>query len=555
MSVQKFAATLCTLILALALVSTAGAAQSPEVQPAAQPASVQITPPGSVITYQGYLTDGGLPANGIYDFFFGLYGDSDGSAVWIFDAKPVDDLPVENGFFTARVDFTDALYGDIHFLFNGEARWLRVSVRPGASTGGYTALSPLQALTPAPYAQALPGLHTVQNETSPNVVGGFPWNSVNVYAVGGTISGGGSAEGANAVNQSYGTVGGGYHNVAGGGYATVAGGSDNTAGGLAGTVAGGELNTASGEYSAVPGGASNSASANYTLAAGRRAKAIHEGSFVWADATDSDFSSTAANRFMVRAKNGAEIVADNPIVGLNVVNNNTAENGDGLRVWANTSLGTHWGAVFAHNSGTSPAVYGSSAGTYAGYFADSIYVAGSCVGCRLVYLARNDGAEPLEEGDLVVASGVTSLAGSESPVLLVRRAGTTGDALAAQQAIAGVVLARGELQTSKPKETAEGRAFPGERTQDVQQTGGPAAPGDYLFLVVQGVARVKVDASAGAITAGQRLAGASIAGHSRALRTVTLEGVVMAEGVATLGIALEPLEAGTGLISVLVNLQ
>ena len=44
----------------------------------------------------------------------------------------------------------------------------------------------------------------------------------------------------------------------------------------------------------IPGGASNVAVTN-TLAAGLQAKAMHPGAFVWADATFSDFSSTAAN--------------------------------------------------------------------------------------------------------------------------------------------------------------------------------------------------------------------------------------------------------------------
>lgn len=528
MRVSKLVLTLATLILALAL-ATAGAAQSPETSPAPQPAwdpaAVQFTLPGNVFTYQGYLTDGGLPADGNYDFAFALYGDTGGMPVWIADAAPVADLPVEDGYFTARVDLTDAMYGDIHFYLNGEARWLRVSVRPGASTGTYTALAPLQALTPAPYAQALPGLHTIQNDTSPNVVGGYAWNSVNVNAVGASIGGGGSATGPNVVNGNYGTVSGGHTNVA------------------------------DGEYSTVPGGTRNSASGNYSLAAGRRAKALHEGAFVWADAIEADFVSTLPNQFLVRATNGTVIQASAEYYGLRVENSTNPDNGDGLRAYANTSKGTNWAAVFAVNSGTSPALYASSGGTYAGYFMDDIFVAGNCVGCTLVYLARNDGVEPLEEGDLVIASGLTSLARSEEPVLLVRRAGTAGDALAAQQAVAGVVLARGELQTSTPKEPAEGRALPGESTQGVQRARGPAAPGDYIFLVVQGVAHVKVDASAGAIATGQRLAGAGLAGHARALRTVTVEGMSVAEGVPTLGIALEPLEAGTGLISVLVNLQ
>jgi len=131
------------------------------------------------------------------------------------DAAPVADLPVVNGLFTALVDLTDSMYGDIHFYLNGEARYLKIGVRPGASTGAYTYLSPLQALTPVPYAQALPGLHTVQNDVSPNVVGGYPWNSVNVNAVGGAIGGGGRSTNMNSVTDDYGTVSGGQGNTAG----------------------------------------------------------------------------------------------------------------------------------------------------------------------------------------------------------------------------------------------------------------------------------------------------------------------------------------------------
>ena len=38
-----------------------------------------------------------------------------------------------------------------------------------------------------------------------------------------------------------------------------------------------------------------------SFAAGRRAKALHDGAFVWADATDADFASTADNQFNIRA--------------------------------------------------------------------------------------------------------------------------------------------------------------------------------------------------------------------------------------------------------------
>ncbi|MGH2987658.1 MAG: tail fiber domain-containing protein, partial [Solirubrobacterales bacterium] len=40
---------------------------------------------------------------------------------------------------------------------------------------------------------------------------------------------------------------------------------------------------------------------DYSLAAGRRAKANHQGAFVWADSQFSDIASTAANQFVARA--------------------------------------------------------------------------------------------------------------------------------------------------------------------------------------------------------------------------------------------------------------
>ncbi|MCH8840806.1 MAG: hypothetical protein IH831_09070, partial [Planctomycetes bacterium] len=60
---------------------------------------------------------------------------------------------------------------------------------------------------------------------------------------------------------------------------------------------GGIANTAGGLYATVPGGRLNTAAGDYSLAAGRRAKALHNGSFVWGGATDSDFSSTANDQF------------------------------------------------------------------------------------------------------------------------------------------------------------------------------------------------------------------------------------------------------------------
>lgn len=102
---------------------------------------------GSGFTYQGRLVDDGLAANGAYDFEFKLYdapsgGTQEGLTV------PVNDLMVVNGLFSTELDFDSGVY-------DGRGLYLQVSVRPGASTGAYTDLSPRQALTAAPYALGL----------------------------------------------------------------------------------------------------------------------------------------------------------------------------------------------------------------------------------------------------------------------------------------------------------------------------------------------------------------------------------------------------------------
>ena len=97
---------------------------------------------------------------------------------------------------------------------------------------------------------------------------------------------------------------GGASNFASNSYATVGGGVSNLANGSRATVAGGENNLASGAYGTVPGGASNAAVGDYSFAAGRGAKADHDGAFVWADDTNANFASTGADQFRARASGG-----------------------------------------------------------------------------------------------------------------------------------------------------------------------------------------------------------------------------------------------------------
>lgn len=401
-------------------------------------------------------------------------------------------------------------------------------------------------------------LRIVPDDISPNLIGGHSSNAVTAGTRGATIGGGGyGGVGANEVTGSYGTVSGGAENtstsvgatVGGGGnndaaglYSTVGGGYVNRAGGGYATVGGGIYHIADGEQATIPGGYDNEAAGDYSFAAGRSAKALYDGSFVWADSTNADFSSSNSDQFSVRATNGLYLLSNNAFYGLQVEHASADTNGDGIRAYADVSKGDFWAAVYAINYGTSPAVYASTNGTYSGYFANPIYVNGGCVGCSLAYLALNDGDQPLEPGDLVTVSGVDdSLAGTTMAILRVRRA-EPGSA----EAIIGVVEAGA---------TVVGSAKEGQYLESAERVEGPATPGDYLFLVVHGLAEVKADAAAGAIAAGQRLAAADRPGHARLLQTRTLDGMLVSEGAQVLGIALAPLDRGTGLIPVFVTLH
>ena len=60
----------------------------------------------------------------------------------------------------------------------------------------------------------------------------------------------------------------------------------------------------------VPGGRLNAAAGFNSFAAGNRAKANHDGAFVWADGTNADFASTGSNQFNVRASGGTRIFSN-----------------------------------------------------------------------------------------------------------------------------------------------------------------------------------------------------------------------------------------------------
>jgi hypothetical protein len=117
---------------------------------------------------------------------------------------------------------------------------------------------------------------------SPNVLGGTRFNTASTGAAGATIAGGGRQAFPNRVETNFAAVGGGLGNTAGGSSSTV------------------------------PGGFANDALGDGSFAAGQRAKANHDGAFVWADdSSNADFESQRANQFRARANGGVRFDVNN----------------------------------------------------------------------------------------------------------------------------------------------------------------------------------------------------------------------------------------------------
>jgi hypothetical protein len=194
--------------------------------------------------------------------------------------------------------------------------------------------------------------HKIQDRADHATIGGGSGNLIQLRATSATISGGGgnvissnslgaviaggtmnliqtNAQGA-AISGGYQNTNAGYGAAIGGGafnviqtnatYSTIAGGVGNliVSNSSYTVIGGGIYNTNAGDYATVPGGTYNYAGANYAYAAGRRAKAINQGSFVWADSQDANFSSTADNTFIVRAAGGVGINKSSPSADLHV---------------------------------------------------------------------------------------------------------------------------------------------------------------------------------------------------------------------------------------------
>ncbi len=217
----------------------------------------------------------------------------------------------------------------------------------------------------------------------------------------------------------------------------------------------------------------------------------------------------------------------------------TADGRDGAGVYARANGSGGLATGVEAESTSSYAVYGDTfvSGGYGFYTPDKIYTGGGCIGCTSMLIAKNGGEETLELGDVVMATGIAAPLSPQTtrPVIVVRKA----DAASAQ-AVVGVVEGHYIFELASGK----GRVVESARTTEE-----PAVPGEYLTVVYRGLARVKVDATRGAIKVGDPLAVANSASH--AMRAQALN----AAPGSIIGKAMESLEMGQRLMWVLLDIQ
>jgi hypothetical protein len=101
---------------------------------------------GTAFSYQGQLRQSGTLANGSFDMEFVLFDNSDPNQGTALGTVSLNGVDVSQGLFSVDLDFGGSAFAD-------QARWLQIKVAP-AGSGIFTALDPLQRLTPSPFAIA-----------------------------------------------------------------------------------------------------------------------------------------------------------------------------------------------------------------------------------------------------------------------------------------------------------------------------------------------------------------------------------------------------------------
>jgi hypothetical protein len=430
------------------------------------------------VSYQGQLADSqGEPQEGTFSMRFRVFDAPIGGSL-LYDSTSIS-VSVIGGVFQVSLPIPVS-------VIDGRALWLRIDVA-GQELG------PRQEITPAPYALSLrPGALVRQVATGTAVrvestQGVGMQGTGRVYGVHGVTSGASTGAGYGGYFES--NTGIGVH-----GHSTAPSSGSNL---LAPGVSGysqfgvgilGQAATGFGIYGTSPGSGIGGVGQAYGVYGASNAPSQGSG-------YGGYFESST---------------------GIGVSGRSTAlSSGTNLYAPGVYGFSQHGvGVVGESASGVGVYVIGNlvATGSKAGYVAD---------------IARNDGLEPLQQGDLVIVTGSSEPVLGNIPVPLVRQADTDFS-----RAVIGIV----------DQAYAPGEASAGRFSEDLIQ------PGEYLTIVTLGAFQaINVDASYGAIQPGDLLVASSTPGHARREEFPAVGTVI--------GKALGELESGTGTIPVMVSLQ
>jgi hypothetical protein len=374
--------------------------------------------------------------------------------------------------------------------FGGGGRWLQIGVRPGSSTGAYTPLTPRQELSPAPYAMAMPNVYTDEGTNFVGVGRDFRISGNEVFGIRYT-------------------------------------GSPNQYGGM-------YVETSSAGGWPFYGYATNGSFRAWTYYNG----------------TTGDWSLyNAGIRLKVPASGGLRI---GPALNYSlVISNTTGSDGirildtgdDAIQIGSNPNIPNY--GVYIPSPGVS--TYGlwpntsNPSGQWALYTVDNIQ-AGNVFASAYSLVTQVSGSAPLSPGDLVAVTGVSDpIPGGNAPMPLV--------SLADAATFNGVI---GVVESRMVYEVAPGKEAEGEMS--LHSAEGPAQPGEYVSLIVYGVAQMKVEPNA-SLTPGERLTASDLPGMARPLQKQEINGMLVTEGAPVIGIALEAPQAGVDTIPVFVTLR
>ena len=307
--------------------------------------------------------------------------------------------------------------GPFAFIGGGIQNWIQPSVQGGAMIGGGQA----NLVGSAADGAAILGGALNTNSGPYSFIGGGTLNWIQATLWGGATIGGGDSNRIE-LNADDAVIGGGAGNtiLANATNAVIVGGGDNANSGPYGFLGGGGSNNigSAGRFGTIPGGFNNTVAGSVSFAAGKQAKAVNNNTFVWSDGNnDTDFTSSAANQFLVHAGGGVGINLNHPSEALDVNGKvkATAFIGDGSGLINVGSSVTLSGEVTGLATANSVASVG---GQSAANVASGVFAANAASVSEPGTIVKRDNSGSFSAGTITAAnfvgngSGLTGISGS-----------------------------------------------------------------------------------------------------------------------------------------------